>query len=171
MLLISRNRPVSVDALIDAVWDEDPVPAARTSIQSYVSNLRRLLRNAGVDPYHGAGERTAGISTQRRRRRLRYRAFHQPKRPRAFRPPPRGSSRTPAATCRPRWVNGAGRSLDDLRDFAFVDAYATALMEEKVAAHTARAEAEIACGRPGAVIGELEVLAAEHPYHEPCGRS
>src|SRR5262249_52859158 len=41
------------------------------------------------------------------------------------------------------------------------------LMEEKVATHTARAEAEIACGRAGAVIGELEALTAEHPYHEP----
>src|SRR5271156_2258010 len=51
MLVINRNRPVSVDSLTNAVWGLDPVPAARTSIQSYVSNLRRLLRTAGVDPY------------------------------------------------------------------------------------------------------------------------
>ena len=41
------------------------------------------------------------------------------------------------------------------------------MLEDKVAAHSARAEAEIACGRAGAVIGELEALAAEHPYREP----
>ena len=40
-------------------------------------------------------------------------------------------------------------------------------MEDNVSAHTARAEAEIACGRASAVIGELETLTAEHPYHEP----
>src|ERR1700753_3332610 len=51
MLLINRNRPVSVESLINAVWGEEPVPAARTSIQAHVSNLRRLLRTAGVDPY------------------------------------------------------------------------------------------------------------------------
>ena len=34
-------------------------------------------------------------------------------------------------------------------------------------AHTARAEAEIACGRAYAVIGELESLTVEHPYREP----
>ena len=34
-------------------------------------------------------------------------------------------------------------------------------------AHTARAEAEIACGRGYAVIGELESLTVEHPYREP----
>ena len=60
-----------------------------------------------------------------------------------------------------------GPVLDDLRDFAFVEAYGAALIEEKVAAHTARAEAEIACGRAGAVIAELEALTAEHPYREP----
>ena len=60
-----------------------------------------------------------------------------------------------------------GPVLDDLRDFSFVDPYATALLEEKVAAHTARAEAEIACGRADGVIGELEVLTARHLYREP----
>ena len=33
--------------------------------------------------------------------------------------------------------------------------------------HTAWAEAEIACGRANAVIGELETLTTEHPYREP----
>ena len=43
MLVLNRNRPVSVDSLIDAVWDQLPVPAARTSIHSYVSRLRGLV--------------------------------------------------------------------------------------------------------------------------------
>jgi DNA-binding SARP family transcriptional activator len=29
MLVINRNRPVSVESLINAVWDQDPVAAAR----------------------------------------------------------------------------------------------------------------------------------------------
>jgi hypothetical protein len=49
-----------------------------------------------------------------------------------------------------------GPVLEDLRDFQFVDAFATAL-----------AEAEIACGRSYAVIGEVESLSAEQPYREP----
>jgi pSer/pThr/pTyr-binding forkhead associated (FHA) protein len=60
-----------------------------------------------------------------------------------------------------------GPVLEDLRDFQFVDALATALIEDKVLAHTARAEAEIACGRGYAVIGELERLTNEYPYREP----
>ena len=166
MLLINRNRPVSVESLINAVWGEDPVPAARTSIQAHVSNLRRLLRTAGVDPYQTlasappgyqlsvpdadcdlgrfVGEKAAGIQAGA--------AGHFDE----------ASHHLSLALAEWR-----GPVLDDLRDFAFVDAFATALMEEKVAAHTARAEAEIARGRAGAVIGELEVLTAEHPYREP----
>src|SRR5271163_1326430 len=49
MLLINRNRAVGTESLIDATWDQSPVPAARTSIHSYVSNLRRLLGSAGLD--------------------------------------------------------------------------------------------------------------------------
>lgn len=60
-----------------------------------------------------------------------------------------------------------GLVLEDLREFQFVDAFATALTEDKVLAHSARAEAEIVCGRGYAVIGELEMLTVEHPYHEP----
>ena len=51
--------------------------------------------------------------------------------------------------------------------FAFVEAFATALAEDHMLVHVAHAEAEIACGRANAVIGELEALAVKHPYHEP----
>jgi SARP family transcriptional regulator, regulator of embCAB operon len=142
------------------------VPAARTSIQSHVSNLRRLLRTAGVDPYQVLAsappgyqlsvadadcdlgrfitEKAAGLGAAAEGR------FED------------ASSHLSAALREWR-----GPVLDDLREFTFVDAFATALVEDKVAVHTARAEAEIACGRPGAVIGELEALTVEHPYHEP----
>jgi DNA-binding SARP family transcriptional activator len=59
-----------------------------------------------------------------------------------------------------------GPVLDDLRDFQFVETYATSLVEEKILAHTAKAEAEIACGRSSAVVTELEALTQEHPYRE-----
>jgi len=167
MLVINRNRPVSVDSLTSAVWGLDPVPAARTSIQSYVSTLRRLLRTAGVvNPYavlasappgyqlsvadadcdlgRFLAEKTAGVQAAAAGR------FEE------------ASSRLSAALGEWR-----GPVLDDLRDFAFVDALATRLLEDKVAVHTARAEAEIACGRASGVIGELEALTARFPYREP----
>lgn len=166
MLVINRNRPVGVDALITALWEEWPPSGARASIHSYVSNLRKLLGGAGIDPRvvlaaappgyrlsipdntcdlgRFVAEKTAGVHAAAAGR------FEQ-------------ASRHLSAALR-EW---RGPVLDDLRDFQFVEPFATALVEDKVLAHTAKAEAEIACGRASAVIAELEALTFEHPYREP----
>jgi DNA-binding SARP family transcriptional activator len=165
MLLRDRNRAVGVDALITALWDDWPPSGARASIHSYVSNLRKLLGGAGIDPRlalaaappgyrlnipdsscdHGrfVAEKSAGIHAAA--------AGH-------FEQACRHLSAALA-----EW---RGPVLDDLREFQFVDSFATALVEEKISAHTAKAEAEIACGRASAVISELEALTLEHPYRE-----
>jgi SARP family transcriptional regulator, regulator of embCAB operon len=166
ILLINRNRAVGMDSLIDATWEESPVPAARTSIHSYISHLRRLLGNAGVDsatvlasapPGYRLNvppgdcdldrfmtEKTAGVRAAADGR------FGQ------------ASEHLLAALNEWR-----GPVLDDLRNFTFVESFATALAEDHMLVHVARAEAEIACGRANAMIGELEALATKHPYHEP----
>lgn len=45
MLLLARGRVVSVDRLIDGVWGDDVPGSATASLQAYVSNLRRALRD------------------------------------------------------------------------------------------------------------------------------
>lgn len=166
MLVINRNRPVGVDALITALWEEWPPSGARASIHSYVSNLRKLVSGAGIDPRtvlaaappgyrlsipdntcdlgRFIAEKNAGVHAAAGGR------FEQ-------------ASRHLSAALQ-EW---RGPVLDDLRDFQFVDSLATALVEDKILAHTAKAEAEIACGRASAVITELEALTVEHPYREP----
>ncbi len=166
MFVLNRNHPVGVESLITAVWDQSPVPAARETIQSYVSNLRRLLSSVGLDPNGVLAkappgyrlnvaeaacdldrfntERIAGVQAAAAGR------FEQ------------ASSHLSAALAEWR-----GPVLEDLRDFAFVDRWATALTGDKLLAHISLAEAEIACERAYTVIGELEQLAAENPHHEP----
>jgi DNA-binding SARP family transcriptional activator len=166
VLVMNRNRPVGTDSLITAAWEQWPPPEARASLHSYISNLRKLLASAGADPRsvlvsappgyrltvadtacdigRFVIEKTAGVQAAAAAR------FEQ------------ASRHLTAALAEWR-----GPVLEDLRDFQFVDAFATALIEDKVVAHTARAEAEIACGRAYAVIGELESLTIEHPYREP----
>lgn len=166
MLVINRNRVVDSEALIAAVWGQRARQEARASLHTYVSNLRRLLNNAGVDGRTAlaaappgyrlnvadidcdigrfAGDKAAGIRAA---------AAGQ------FELASRNLSSAVA-----RW---RGRVLEDLRDFEFVASFAAALDEEKLDVHIARAEAEIACGRANAVIGSLEGLSAENPYHEP----
>jgi SARP family transcriptional regulator, regulator of embCAB operon len=166
MLVINRNTPVGVEKLITALWEGWPPAGARASIHSYVSNLRKLLGGVGIDPRpvlaaappgyrlnipdntcdlgRFIAEKTAGVHAAAAGR------FEQ--------------ASKHLSTALAQW---RGPVLDDLRDFQFVDSYATSLIEDKILVHTAKAEAEIACGRAAAVIAELEALTAEHPYREP----
>ena len=166
MLVMNRNRPVSTDSLITAAWEELPPAEARASLHSYVSNLRRLLSGAGADPKSALVNAPPGYRLNLADTACDIGRFVAEK---AAGVHAAAAGRFEEAS---RYLTAAlaewrGPVLDDLRDFQFVDAFATALTEDKVVAHTAHAEAEIACGRGYAVIGELESLTVEHPYREP----
>ncbi|MCS5734698.1 BTAD domain-containing putative transcriptional regulator [Herbiconiux daphne] len=45
VLLVERGAVVSVDAIVDAVWGDEPPTSVAASLQAYVSNLRRVLRD------------------------------------------------------------------------------------------------------------------------------
>jgi DNA-binding SARP family transcriptional activator len=47
-LLLGAGRVVSVDRLIESVWEKDAPAGATANVQVYVSNLRRALRGAGA---------------------------------------------------------------------------------------------------------------------------
>jgi DNA-binding SARP family transcriptional activator len=48
-LLLAANHVVSVDRLVDAIWDEDPPSTAKGQVQICISMLRRILGEAGLD--------------------------------------------------------------------------------------------------------------------------
>src|SRR5262245_9596409 len=49
-LLASRaGRVVGTDAIVDALWGEDPPPSAAKTIQSHVARLRSSLAGVGRD--------------------------------------------------------------------------------------------------------------------------
>jgi DNA-binding SARP family transcriptional activator len=166
MLLINRNRPVAIESLLDAAWHHNPPPEARASLHTYVSNLRRLLSKAGVDSADVLVRAQPGyrLNVSDRACDIGRFSIEQSAGLRAAAEGRFEHASSHLSTALAEW---RGPVLDDLRDFEFVDAFATALDEDKLAAQTARAEAEIACGRSQSMIGELESLAAEHPYCEP----
>ncbi len=43
LLAAEVGKPVSVDALIDGVWGDEPTAGARSTLQTYVSNLRAAI--------------------------------------------------------------------------------------------------------------------------------
>jgi DNA-binding SARP family transcriptional activator len=166
LLLINRNRPVAIDSILDAAWRQSPPPEARASLHTYISNLRRLLSNAGVDPAAvlvsarpGYRLNVADGTCDIGRFSIELAAGMEAAAGGRFE---QASGHLSAALAEWR-----GPVLDDLREFEFVEAFAAGLAEDKLVAQTLRAEAEIACGRSHSVISELEALAAEQPYREP----
>jgi SARP family transcriptional regulator, regulator of embCAB operon len=166
MLLINRNRAVGAESLIDAIWDQSPVPAARTSIQSYVSNLRRALAAAGLDPYQVLAGAPPGYRLAVADGDCDVDRFITAKAA-GMRAAAAGRFEQASSHLSASLEEWRGPVLDDLRSFVFVGEFATAVTEDYLSAHITRAEAEIACGRPNAVIGDLEALAAKHAYCEP----
>ncbi len=47
-LVVGHGRPVTVTDLVDAVWDENPPDGARTTLQTYVSRLRRIVGQESI---------------------------------------------------------------------------------------------------------------------------
>jgi DNA-binding SARP family transcriptional activator len=165
VLVVNANRPVDIDTLIGAAWNQRPPQGARATLHAYISNLRRLMGSAGIDrgllasapPGYrlsiGHNQYDLGRFRAKKDAGVHAAAAAQ------FEQASRDISDALA-----QW---RGPFLADLRDFQFVETLATAFDEEKVVAHTAHVEAQIACGRPDAVITELETLIVEHAYREP----
>jgi DNA-binding SARP family transcriptional activator len=53
LLLLQRPRPVSVDAIVDALWPEDPPASAAKVTQNYVLRLRKTLGHDAVTTVSG----------------------------------------------------------------------------------------------------------------------
>lgn len=166
MLAINRNRAVGADALIDAVWGDQPIPAARASLQAYISNLRRLLGTGRNEPNAVLASAPPGYRLQLADSDFDVGRFKLATN-RAMQASAAGRFEEATEDLSAALAEWRGPVLDDLRGYPFVDAFTAALTEDKLSTHSARAEAEIACGRAYAVIGELELLAAENPYREP----
>jgi len=165
MLVINRNHPVGVEKLITALWESWPPSGARASIHSYVSNLRKLLSGVGIDARVVLAAAPPGYRLSVPENSCDHGRFVTEKNA-GVHAAAVGLFEEASRHLSVALAEWRGAVLDDLRGFEFVDAFAAALVEEKLLAHTAKAEAEIACGRPTAVITELEALTAEHPYRE-----
>ncbi|WP_063920431.1 BTAD domain-containing putative transcriptional regulator [Nocardia violaceofusca] len=165
-LAVNRRRAVSSQALADIVWNEEPPDSYQASLQVFVSNIRKALRNSGVDS-------AAVLRTESSGYRLeitddecdlgRFEATHKAAIEAAAAGDHEGASRLYGAALE-QW---SGKALDDLSGTRFADTFATAMDEERLLVASARIDAEIACGRASSVVGELVAMTNEHPMREP----
>lgn len=168
-LIIHRNRPVGIDSLIDAAWEQDRPEGSRATVYTYVSNLRRLVSTTGADSHSILASAPPGYRLAVADNQYDVARFIS-QRSAGLRAAAAGSFEQASDHLSAALAEWRGPVLDDLREFSFVTRLANSLVEDKIIAHTALAEAEIACGRADSVISELEELILEHPYHEALWR-
>ncbi|GAB2647869.1 BTAD domain-containing putative transcriptional regulator [Nocardia goodfellowii] len=165
-LTVNRRRAVSSAVLADMVWNEDPPDSYAASLQVFVSNIRKALRNSGVDPAQVLRTESSGYRLEISEAACDIGRF-EAAREAAAKAAGVGDNESAArlyATALREWT---GRALADLAGLGFADGFATAMDEERLVAASARIDAEIACGRHSSVIGELRSMTAEHPLREP----
>ena len=150
MLALRANGTVSADELMEGLWGEHPPATASKMIQQYVSQLRRLL----ADDNGAAAE----ILTRGRGYELRI-PPEQVDAGRFERLLSGGAAREALALWR-------GPALADVADEPFAAAEIRRLDELRLAAVERAIDADLADGGHRELVGELELLVAEHPLSE-----
>ncbi|MGN6609820.1 MAG: BTAD domain-containing putative transcriptional regulator [Jatrophihabitans sp.] len=159
-LAVRVGQVLSVAALADAVWGEEPPGKPGQTLQVYISGLRQALGEFAIQtvpPGYRLAIAADGLDLVRFRRAREVGAD-------AMR---QGRFDDAATSFRAALGEWTGPALADLRGVAFADEVGHALDEERMSTLTDRIDADLARGRHREVIGELTVLTHEHPLREP----
>jgi DNA-binding SARP family transcriptional activator len=155
LLLLDANRVVSTDRIVDALWGEQPPRTAATSLQNFVSQLRKLL---GADV---VVTKPPGYQLRIAPEQLDLERFTRLVEESRAEPPDER-----AAKLRRALALWRGRPLADLGFEAFAQQEIGRLEELRLAALEDRVEADLQAGRHKDLVGELEAFADEHPLRE-----
>jgi DNA-binding SARP family transcriptional activator len=155
LLLLSANRVVSRERLIDGLWGDDPPETAVKSVQVYVSRLRKLLPEGMLltrAPGYLLAVGDDALDLGRFERLV--------EEARAARP------QQAAVLLRGALGLWRGPALAEFDDEPFARFEAARLDELRFGALERRIEADLALGRHSELVGELQSLAGEHPRRE-----
>ncbi len=159
-LALHAPEPVSVDALVEALWGDDPPGDGMQALQKQVSRLRRRIGPA-VPLSRGAAGYVLGVDRDAidvhrfeellRRARVALQADEP------------DAAREDLNAALALW---RGPALADLRFEPFAQLEIARLEELRIEATEERIATELAAGRDADLIGELRALVAEHPLRE-----
>ncbi|MFF3625584.1 BTAD domain-containing putative transcriptional regulator [Streptomyces sp. NPDC002467] len=165
-LLVRANEIVSVDSLIDELWGEEPPRTATTTLQVYVSQLRKLLDEADAEYGRDAlVTRAPGYELRLDPAQLDLTVFqelHERGRERMERLEYEAAARLQ----RQALALWRGPLLSDTPHGPLLDSTAVRLTEVRTAALEQRIRADLYLGRHQALIGELQSVVAEFPLRE-----
>ena len=153
-LLLSPNRVVPQDVLVEALWDNPPETAV-TALHGYVSGLRKALGPAVIEtrpPGYVLHLEPSGSDLDR---------FEQ-----AVGEADRLEPRRAAEVLADALSLWRGRALADVDDFPFARTEQRRLEELRLLALEQRIAADLELGRHAGVVAELETLVGAHPLRE-----
>ena len=154
-LLIDAGRVVSTDYLVDALWGEQPPKTAATSLQNFVSQLRKALGpevlvtkppgyqlrlepgQLDLDRFTRLVEEARGAGAEER-----------------------------SATLRKALALWRGAPFADFTFESFAQPEIARLNELRLSVLEERIDADLEAGRHAELVGELEPLVAEYPLRE-----
>ncbi|MFE2152143.1 BTAD domain-containing putative transcriptional regulator [Streptomyces lavendulae] len=165
-LLVRADEIVSVGSLIDELWGEDPPRTATTTLQVYISQLRKLLHAADPDAGREAlVTRPPGYLMRLDPDRLDLSAFED-LHARGRAAMARHDAPAAADLQRRALALWRGPLLSDTPHGPLLDSTAIRLGELRTAALEQRIRADLQLGRHHDLVGELQALAAELPMRE-----
>jgi predicted ATPase/DNA-binding SARP family transcriptional activator len=163
-LLVARGEVVSRDRLIDALWGERPPAAAVNALQVHVHALRQRLAPERIER-EGPGYRLRVESGELDAEQFELLVA------RGRSELARGETEAAASSFREALALWRGHAFEDVRYEVFAQAEMARLDELRLAALEDRIESDLALGRHGDLVAELEALVAEHRSRERlCGQ-
>ena len=158
-LALSVGHVVASEALVDALWGDAPPRTARKTLQTYVSNIRRVL---GADVISTEASGYALHVADDDVDVVRFRALvHDAETSLRAGTVDEASAKLSEAVALWR-----GDPFADAASDSALSAEGIRIREEYLSALEARIAADLAAGRHADVVGELEVLVREHPFRE-----
>jgi predicted ATPase/DNA-binding SARP family transcriptional activator len=155
LLALRPGSPVGMDEIIDGLWGDAPPESARNIVQVYISSLRKLLGRDVINSGSGGYGLDPGAWVDAAEFGRELRAAHR-------------SASDPATVAR-----ALSRALglwrgEPLADVTapYADGQRTRLIELRLSAVEAWADAGLACGRQDELVPELEAWIARYPLRE-----
>ncbi|MEV4438287.1 AfsR/SARP family transcriptional regulator [Streptomyces sp. NPDC049577] len=174
LLALYPDSVVSVNSLIEELWDDHPPRSVQTTLQTYILQIRNLINAALAaageeEPPGGAKsvlvtesggyllDTQGGMVDAQEYERLAgagHRALEA------------GDNAGASMLFRRALALWRGPALVDVQVGPLLEAEVTRLEESRMSIFTQRIEADLRLGRHHEVLGELAGLAAQHPLHE-----
>jgi DNA-binding SARP family transcriptional activator len=159
LLVLNRNRVVSVNDLVDELWGDDPPETATKALQGYVSQLRKALGSERLET------KSPGYALRVDEGELDLDRFESLARE-GHELLARGDAEGAARVLTQGLDLWRGAPFVEFESEAFARTAAGRLEDARLAALEDRIEADLLIGRHAELVPELEQLVAREPYRE-----